>query len=225
MAEKKVYTPREINQLIWKRFETDRDVFVSPLKGQPYIAVGIPSGKIVQVQGDAGDFFAALTSGASVTLNGNATRFCGDSMFGGELIVNGDTGTGTGQYMRGGMLVVKGDCKGTVGQLMRGGTIIVDGRAGKEVGKYMMGGEIIIAGDTGERTGENMMKGTIYLQGEPASLGLNAKLQKLATEDMERLKYLHKQYKFRKIREEELLAEFQKVVPETSRPLTGGVRK
>jgi len=225
MAEKKPVSPREINQLIWKRFETSRDVHVSRLTGQHCIAVGIPGGKIVQVEGDSGDFFGALNDGASITLNANAGRFCGDSMFGGELIVNGDTGTGVGQYMRGGVLVVKGDCKGTAGQFMRNGTILIDGRAGKEVGKYMMGGEIVIAGDAGERTGENMMRGTIYIQGEPASLGLNAKLLKLGPEDIERLRHLHKQYKFRKIRDEELLAEFQKVVPETSRPLTGEVRK
>ena len=92
---------------------------------------------------------------------------------------------------------------------------------GREAGKYMMGGEIVIAGNTGERTGENMMGGAIFVRGEIRSLGLNARASKVTGDDIEHLKHLHKQYRFRGMVDEELFADFQKVTPESSRPLVG----
>lgn len=225
MADKRIFSTREINQALAKQLEVTRTVQLSGLKGQHCIAVGMPAGTVIQVAGNAGDFFGALNSGGSITLNGNSGRFCGDSMLSGEIIVNGDSGWGAGQYLRGGTLVVKGECKGPVGQLMKSGIMIIDGAAGREVGKYMMGGEVVVAGDTGERTGENMMSGVIFLRGEPRSLGLNARLSKLNAEDMERLKFLHHQYRFRGITDEEMFSEFQKVTPESRRPLVGEAGK
>jgi len=221
MAEKRIFTTREINQALAKQLGVTRTVQLSGLKGQHCIAVGMPAGTVIQVAGNAGDFFGALNMGGSLTLNGNAGRFCGDSMLSGEIIVNGDSGWGAGQYLRGGTVTVKGDCKGPVGQLMKAGTVIIDGAAGREVGKYLMGGEIIVAGDAGERTGENMMSGVILLRGEPRSLGLNARLSKVAPDDIERLKFLHRQYRFRGITDEEMFSDFQKVTAETRRPLVG----
>jgi glutamate synthase domain-containing protein 3 len=221
MVEKRIFTTREINQALSKQLEVTRTVQLSGLKGQHCIAVGMPAGTVVQVAGNAGDFFGALTNGGSLTLNGNAGRFCGDNMLSGEIIVNGDSGWGAGQYLRGGTLTVKGECKGPVGQLMKAGTVIIDGSAGREVGKYLMGGQIIVAGDAGERTGENMMSGVILLRGEPRSLGLNARISKVGAEDIERLKFLHRQYRFRGITDEEMFSDFQKVTAETRRPLVG----
>lgn len=221
MAERKNFTTREINQDIARHLEVTRTVQLSGLKGQHCIAVGMPSGTVIQVAGNAGDFFGALNAGGSLTLNGNAGRFCGDSMLGGEIMVNGDAGWGVGQYLRGGTLAVKGECKGPVGQLMRSGTVLIDGPAGREVGKYLMGGEIVVAGDTGERTGENMMSGVIFLRGEPRSLGLNARLSAVTSSDIERLKFLHKQYRFRGITDDEMFADFRKVTAEHGSPLTG----
>jgi glutamate synthase domain-containing protein 3 len=225
MADKRIFTTREINQALAKQLEVTRTVQLSGLKGQHCIAVGMPTGTVIQVAGDAGDFFGALNAGGSVTLNGNAGRFCGDSMLSGEIVVNGDAGWGVGQYMRGGTVAVKGECKGPVGQLMRTGTVIIDGAAGREVGKYLMGGEIVVAGDAGERAGENMMSGVIFLRGEPRSLGLNAHLSKVTAADIERLKFLHQQFRFRGITDEEMFAEFQKVTAEHARPLTGEAGK
>jgi len=221
MADKKNYTTREINQAVARQLEVTRTVQLSGLKGQHCIAMGMLAGTVIQVAGDAGDFFGALNAGGSLTLNGNAGRFCGDSMLSGEIVVNGDAGWGVGQYLRGGTVAVKGECKGPVGQLMKAGTVMIDGAAGREVGKYLLGGEIVVAGDTGERTGENMMSGVIFLRGEPRSLGLNARLSKVTPPDIERLKFLHKQYRFRGITDEERFFEFQKVTPEHGRPLTG----
>jgi len=221
MAEKQIFTSREINQALAKQLEVTRTVQLTGLKGQHCIAVGMATGTVIQVAGNAGDFFGALNAGGSLTLNGNAGRFCGDSMLAGEIVVNGDAGWGVGQYMRGGTIAVKGECKGPVGQLMKAGTILIDGAAGREVGKYMMGGEIVVAGDAGEHAGENMMSGVIFLRGEPRSFGLNARITKAAAGDLERLRFLHKQYKFRGITDDEMFSEFQKVTPEHARPLTG----
>jgi glutamate synthase domain-containing protein 3 len=221
MADKQIFTSREINQALARQLEVTKTVQLTGLKGQHCIAVGMPTGTVIQVAGNAGDFFGALNAGGSLTLNGNTGRFCGDSMLSGEIVVNGDAGYGVGQYLRGGTVAVKGDCKGPVGQLMMAGTVLIDGAAGREVGKYLMGGDIVVAGDAGERAGENMMSGVIFLRGEPRSLGLNARMSKVTATDIERLKFLHKQYRFRGITDEEMFSEFQKVTAEHARPLTG----
>ena len=225
MPEKRIFTTREINLALARQLEVTRIVQLSGLKGQHCIAVGLPAGVTVQVAGTAGDFFGTLNNGASLTLNGNAGRFCGDSMLSGELVVNGDAGWGSGQYMRGGTLAVKGDSKGPVGQLMQAGTLIIDGSTGTEAGKYMAGGEIVVAGDTGERTGENMMRGVIFVRGEPRSLGLNTRLSPVSAEDLERLRFLHKQYRFRGLTSEDMLVDFRKITAESRRPLVGEVTK
>lgn len=223
MPEKRISTTREINQALLKQLEFTRTVQLSRLGGQHCVAVGLPAGCTVQVEGNAGDFFGALNNGASLSLNGSAGRFCGDTMVSGELVVNGDCSSGAGQYMRGGTLVVKGDCRGTAAQMLRGGTVVIDGAAGREVGRYMMLGEVVVVGDAGELAGENMMGGVIYILGEPKSLGLNARLSKPAPEELERIRFLHRQYRFRRVQEEETLSEFRKISPETRRPLIGEV--
>ncbi len=222
MADKPILTRTEdINRAIRRVVDLGQPAPLSGLKGHHSIAVGMPAGAVLQVSGNAGDFFGALNDGATISLNGDCGRFAGDMMTAGELVLNGDALWGVGQYLRGGTIMLKGDCKGPTGQLMKGGTIIIDGTAGREVGKYMIGGEIIVNGGTGERTGENMMNGAIFVKGEVRSLGLNARVSKPGSDDLERLRYLHKQYRFRTVREDEEFAEFKKVTPEKPRPLVG----
>ncbi len=221
MPETKLYTAEDINRAIRKQVEMGEVAPVGVLKGHDTIAVGMPAGAIIRVTGNAGDFFGALNDGGTITLNGDAGRFAGDTMTAGELVLNGVAMWGVGQYLRGGIIVVKGDCKGPAGQLMKAGTIIIDGSAGREVGKYMMGGQVIINGNTGERTGENMSGGAIFVKGEVRSLGLNARISKPSGDDMDRLRYLHKQYRFRSIQDDEAFGEFKKVTAESNRPLVG----
>lgn len=225
MPETKLYKTEDINRAIRKQVEMGEVAPVSGLKGHDTIAVGMPAGAVIQVSGNAGDFFGALNAGGTLTLNGDAGRFAGDMMTAGEMVLNGDAKWGVGQYLRGGIIMVKGDCKGPAGQLMKAGTIIIDGSAGREVGKYMMGGQIIVNGNTGERTGENMSGGAIFVKGEVRSLGLNARLSKPTGDDLERLRYLHKQYRFRAIHDDEAFSDFQKVTPESPRPLVGDAPK
>ena len=225
MPETKLYKTEDINRAIRKQVDLGEPAPVSGLKGHDAIAVGLPAGAVVQVSGSAGDFFGALNDGATLSLNGDAGRFAGDLMTAGELILNGDAKWGVGQYLRGGVIMVKGDCKGPAGQLMKAGTIIIDGSAGREAGKYMMGGQIIINGNAGERAGENMAGGAIFVKGEVRSLGLNARSSKPTAEDLERLRYLHKQYRFRAVHDDEAFGEFQKISPESPRPLVGEAPK
>jgi len=225
MPETKLSRTEDINRAIRKMVELGEPAPVSGLKGHDTIAVGMPSGAVVQVSGNAGDFFGALNDGGTLTLNGDAGRFAGDLMTAGELILNGDAMWGVGQYMRGGRIMVKGDCKGPAGQLMKSGIIIIDGNVGREVGKYMMGGQIIVNGNTGERAGENMMGGAIFVKGEVRSLGLNARLSKPTIEDLETLRYFHKQYRFRALHDDEAFNDFQKITAESPRPLVGEAPK
>jgi glutamate synthase domain-containing protein 3 len=221
MPETRLYKTEDINRAIRKQVGLGEPAPVSGLKGHDTIAVGMAAGAVVQVSGSAGDFFGALNDGGTLLLNGDAGRFAGDLMSAGELIINGDARGGVGQYLRGGVIVVKGDCKGTAGQLMKAGTIIIDGSAGADVGKYMMGGQIIVNGGLGEHAGENMMGGSLFVKGEVRSLGLNARLSAPSAEDLDRLRYLHRQYRFRAVQGDEDFNEYKKVAPESPRPLVG----
>jgi glutamate synthase domain-containing protein 3 len=85
----------------------------------------------------------------------------------------------------------------------------------------MAGGHIIVNGTAGEHTGENMSGGAIFVKGEVRSLGLNARSSKPSAEDLDKLRYLHKQYRFRAVHDDEEFGEFQKITAEQPRPLVG----
>jgi hypothetical protein len=77
MADKRIFTTQEINQALAKQLEATRTVQLSGLKSQHCIAVGMPAGTVIQVAGDAGDFFGALNAGGSLTLNSGTLSFPG----------------------------------------------------------------------------------------------------------------------------------------------------
>ena len=74
----------------------------------------------------------------------------------------------------------------------------------------MMGGRLIILGDVTDDVGESIMRGTIYVLGSVKSLGKNAKIDEITTEDQEELKEVLTEYGF-KLSDEDY-ANFKKIV-------------
>jgi hypothetical protein len=70
-----------------------------------------------------------------------------------------------------------------------------------------------------------MMGGVIFVKDEVRSPGLNVRISRPGADDLERLRYLHKQYRFRGITDDEVFSEFQKLAPESPRPLIGEAPK
>ena len=136
-----------------------------------------------------------------------------------ELVIDGSAGDGVGQGIYGGTVVVKRDVGSRTGEIMKNGTIIIGGNSGFMSGLFMMGGRIIILGDVSEDAGESIIRGAIYVKGSIKSLGKNAKIDELNTQDKEELKELLPNYGFN-LKEEDYDS-FKKIVPRSNRPFYG----
>jgi glutamate synthase domain-containing protein 3 len=63
-------------------------------------------------------------------------------------------------------------------------------------GLLMMGGRLIILGDVTDDVGESIMRGTIYVLGDVKSLGKNAVMEKITSEDKKELEGILTEYDF-----------------------------
>lgn len=180
--EELITSAREINSIIKKQVEIGKKVKIGGLSNQSCVAVGITksAGKFaeINVEGNAGDFFASLNNGAKIVLNGNAKRFVGDGMISGEIIVNGNVES-CGEYMNGGIIIINGNC-GNVGHYNKNGFIIINGNA-KDVGKAMQNGTVIVNGNA-EKIGEGIVSGNVFVSGN-FELGKGAKVSFLSEQD------------------------------------------
>ncbi len=176
------------------------------------LAAGLKGGTII-INGDVGDYTAALNDGATIIINGNAGKFLADNMTKGTVIVNGNAGYGAAVYCYGGLVVIRGDAGDFLGALNKGATILVAGNAGNEVGTYMVGGEIIIVGDVGKNVGNWFIRGSIFVGGKWQSLGNNCKEVPMESEDIRRLEEYFNKYDISANPEK-----FKKLVPISVKP-------
>lgn len=157
------------------------------------LAAGLSHGNII-INGDVGDYLAALNNGAIITVNGNAGKFLADNMTNGVVIVNGNAGYGAAVYCYGGIVVIRGNATDFLGALNKGAIIIIEGEVGNNVGTYMVGGEIIIVGDGGKNIGDWFIRGNIFIGGKWQSLGHNCKEVPIENEDIKRLEEYFKRF-------------------------------
>jgi hypothetical protein len=87
-----------------------------------FIGYGLPRGKALTVEGDAGDFTGAGLRGGHLLIRGNAAAWLGAGMIEGSITVEGDAGRDTGAWMQGGEIIVEGALAGT-GEPRYGGVI------------------------------------------------------------------------------------------------------
>lgn len=176
------------------------------------LGAGMRKGHI-RVDGNAGDYLALLNSGATFDIEGDCGRFLGDGMTSGNLIVNGNAGEGAGEYCYGGNIRILGNAGNFMGTMNKGASILVTGDVGDDVATYMLAGEIIILGDAGKDLGNFLIGGTIYILGKVKSFGNNTKLDKLRSDDVDRLARVIKQVGIT-----EAPRQFSKIVPKSSKP-------
>jgi len=157
------------------------------------LVTGLKQGNVI-INGDVGDYVAALNDGATIIINGNAGKFLADNMTKGTIIVNGNAEYGAAEYCYGGLVVIRGDAGDFLGALNKGATILVAGNAGNDVGTYMVGGEIIIVGNVGENVGNWFIRGNIFVGGKWQSLGHNCKETPIKNEDIRKLEEYFNKY-------------------------------
>lgn len=173
---------------------------------------GLKAGDIT-IEGDSGDYLGVLNDGAVIEVTGNAGKYVADNMTGGKVLVEGDAAYGAAQYCYGGTVVVKGGAGDFTATMNKGATIIIGGDVGNEVATYMVAGDVIIVGDAGSNLGNCLIRGNIYIKGEWTSLGHNCKVDRIGSEDIEKLEALLKEYGIAADAEG-----FQKITPLSDKP-------
>jgi len=199
---------REINRLL--RRSKEKIKLINPNSAH-FLAAGLCKNLGLEIAGPAGYYLGTCMDGPHIHVHGNAGWYAGDNMAQGSLLVDGSSGDGTGQGMYGGTVIVKGNSGVRTGQLMKNGTIIVGGASGYMTGLYAFGGQIVVCGDVAHSAGESIIGGTIYVGGKVASLGKNAKKQKVTLEEYRRLTKLLTKFGFKTPKN------FVKIVPARKR--------
>lgn len=137
-----------LNEML--RQNTDRDIEITGLLGQRFIAAGASDRHIV-LHGTPGNALAAYLNGATVEVYGNAQDAVGDTMNEGEVIVHGNIGDAAGYAMRGGSIFVQGNAGYRAGIHMKAYQdkvphLVIGGVAGSFLGEYQAGGVIVVLG-------------------------------------------------------------------------------
>lgn len=211
-----IKTSTKINRLLTQEKEVKKSVIINANE-EDSIAVGLDEKIDIIVNGNVGDFFGALNNGADLVLNGNAGRFAGDVMHDGKIVIEGDCSEGAGMYMYGGELIINGDAGDNVGQISKGGVILIKGNAGDLVGLYLTGGDIIVLNNIGKNAGDWMILGRIFVGGKIGSLGNNAKIEDLSSEDMTFLREVLSENKI-----DFDIRKIKKIIPKKLRPFYKG---
>ena len=157
------------------------------------LAAGLQQGMLV-VNGDAGDYLAALNDGAEIRVAGDVGCYLADNMTRGTVVVSGNAGYGAAPYCYGGVVVINGDAGDFAAVMNKGATVIVGGDVGDDVATYMLDGDVIVVGDAGENLGNCLIRGNIYIGGKWKSLGHNTKLDGMTGDDLSKLQHLFDAY-------------------------------
>lgn len=197
---------RDANELIRESGARGEDVQVLNPDARHHIGVGLTNEITVRVRGSAGYFCAGLTDGARFEIDANVGWGLADNMYRGSVVVGGNASAIAAVAIRGAEVVIRGNMGSRAGQVMKAGTLCCAGNANFMAGYMMYGGRIIILGDSGERVGEDMAGGEIYVGGEIKSLGSDAKLVDVQTEDRDSLAAFLDKYELKTARD------FKKIV-------------
>lgn len=205
-------TLHESNLRLRRSAESGEEVRVSNASHLKGLCGGLRKGTI-HVEGDVGDYFGILNNGATLVVEGSAGRFVGDNMTAGKIVVRGDVGDGAADYCYGGTVVVGKSAGDFLGTMNKGATVIISGDVGNHAGTYMTAGDIIILGDAGEALGDYIIRGSIYVLGSYGSLGSNTKLEKMRSDDIDKLNTV-----LGKLGIQANPRSFEKVAPASSKP-------
>ncbi len=178
---------RQANEIIRDCGARGEGVEVVNPDARHHIGVGLTDEITVRVRGSAGYFCAGLTDGPRFEVDSNVGWGLADNMYRGSVVVGGNAGAIPGVAIRGAEVVVRGNMGSRAGQVMKAGTLCCAGAANFMAGYMMYGGRIVILGDSGEKVGEDMTGGEIYVGSKVHSLGSDAKLTDISSDEIDSL--------------------------------------
>jgi glutamate synthase domain-containing protein 3 len=200
-------TTRQINRLIRQAVVAgEREIHVLHPEARHNLGVALLQPVHLIFEGSAGYYCAGMIDGARIEIHGSAGWGTAESMLNGTVIIDGNAGSGVGASIRGGTVVVRGDAAARAGVSMKGGTLLIGGNCGYMAGFMMQKGKIVICGDAGDALADSMYEGAVYVGGKIASLGNDAVVKEVTSEDETWLMPLLHQYNVRG------LGQFKKVV-------------
>ena len=199
-------TVRRANEIIRECGANGDDVEVVNPDARHHIGVGLIHDITVRVRGSAGYFCAGLTDGPRFEVDNNVGWGLADNVYRGSVVVGGNAGAIAGVAIRGAEVVVRGNIGSRAGQVMKAGTLCCAGNANFMAGYMMYGGRIVILGESGERVGEDMTGGEIYVGSRILSLGSDAMLTDISSDETDSLREFLDRYEIR------FKGRFQKIV-------------
>ena len=151
--------------------------------GRHNLAVALPAGVDLTIEGSVGYYVAGLNDGASVTIHGGAGWGAAESMHDGTVIIHGDVGNAVAASIRAGTVVVHGNASTRAGIAMKGGLLLVAGSVGPMAGFMMQKGVMIVCGDAADGVADSLYAGTVFLGGRHGELGADAVLEDVTEAD------------------------------------------
>jgi methylamine---glutamate N-methyltransferase subunit B len=176
-------TVRQVNQAL--RALPDGSVIrIAEPRGRHNIAVGLTGRLDITVAGNAGYFIAGLCDGPDVTVEGFVGWSVGENLMSGSVRVHGNASECAGASARGGLIAIHGDASSRAGISLKGGTIAIAGDAGHMSGFMAQAGTILIGGDAADSLGDSLYEAVIYVGGKIRSLGSDAQVVELGSDDV-----------------------------------------
>jgi glutamate synthase domain-containing protein 3 len=175
---------RDINRELKRRIaEGHRSFDLSDPWARHNLAVGIVEKVSIRIHGSVGYYCGGLIDGPEIEIFGSAGWGVGESMLTGAVTVHGDAGNGAAASIRGGSVVICGDAAARLGVSMKGGIIVVAGDCGYMAGFMAQKGTIVVCGNAGDAFADSLYATTCFVGGEIKSLGTDAIVEALSSED------------------------------------------
>ncbi len=180
---------RELNSEL-RRLPDGTVVRITEPRGRHNLAVGLSTRLDITISGNAGYFIGALCDGPDIVVDGFVGWSVGENLMSGTIRVRGTASESAGASARGGLIVIEGDASSRAGISLKGGTIAIAGDAGHMSGFMAQAGTILIGGDAAGSLGDSLYEAVIYVGGKIRSLGSDAKIAELGSDDVGRVRDL-----------------------------------
>jgi glutamate synthase domain-containing protein 3 len=177
---------REVNVAL-RELPDGTVVNITEPRGRHNLAVGLSNKLEITIAGNAGYFVGGLCDGPDIGVDGFVGWSVAENLMSGRVRVRGNASECAGASAHGGVVVIEGDASSRAGISLKGGTVAVAGDVGHMSGFMAQAGTILVGGDAGESLGDSLYEAVIYVGGKIRSLGADAQIEELTSEDVERV--------------------------------------
>jgi methylamine---glutamate N-methyltransferase subunit B len=180
---------REVNRRLKALAPGSRAVIREP-RGAHNLSVGLMHHLDVTIDGNAGYYTAGLSDGPDVVVRGSVGWGVGENLMSGSVRVTGNASESAAASAHGGVVVIEGDASSRAGISLKGGTLLIGGDVGHMSAFMAQAGVILVGGDAGDSLGDSLYEAVIYVAGKVRSLGADARVEDLTSDDVERVRQL-----------------------------------